>query len=528
MAVAEKGRSPSEAKGPQVEDAPYPPENYAWYVVIILMIVYIFSFIDRQILSLLVGPIKADLDITDSQMSYLMGFSFALFYTIFGIPMGRLADSASRRGIIAVGLTVWSFMSAGCGIAKNYWQLLAFRVGVGVGEATLSPSAYSMITDYFRPQRMALAISVYGAGIYIGSGMAFLLGAIVVQFATERGPVDIAIIGTVRPWQLVFFLIGLPGVLFAFALFTVREPLRRGLGKAGAAHQAVPVSEVKSYVVQNWRTFLCHNVGFAMLSFIGYGAAAWIPEFYIRTHGWERGDTGKLYGMAVIIFGTAGIIYGGQLSGWLAEGGYKRSRGRWTPAIAILLGMAIIWPLTLTNWVSIPNPTLLIGIYVGLFALFFVYDRLLCVLLDKTATTDSKMRAGFYAAAAHLPFGLAFPLVGDSTLAFGIMCLSAFAIAMPFGVAPAAIQEMMPNRMRGQASAIYLFVVNLIGLGLGPSATAWCTDYIFKDTSMIRYSMALTGTIAGVVSVVLLSIGLGQFRRSLALRDAWGAASESK
>jgi MFS family permease len=525
MAGPEKGRSPSEAKGPQVGESPYPPENYAWYVVIILMIVYIFSFIDRQILSLLVGPIKADLGISDSQMSYLMGFSFALFYTIFGIPLGRLADSKSRRGIVAAGLVVWSIMSAGCGLAKNYWQLLAFRVGVGVGEASLSPSAYSMITDYFRPQRMALAISVYGAGIYIGSGMAFLLGAVVVQFATERGPMDIAILGTVRPWQLVFFLIGLPGVLFGLALFTVREPLRRGLGKAGASHQAVPVSEVKTYVVQNWKTFLCHNVGFAMLSFIGYGAAAWIPEFYIRTHAWERGDTGKLYGMAVIIFGTAGIIYGGQLAGWLTEGNYKGSRGRWTPAIAIVAAMAIIWPLTLTGWVNIPNSNLLIGCFAGSLALFFVFDRFLCVLLDKTSTTDAKMRAGFYAAIANLPLGLAFPLVSDSTLSYAILCFSAFTIAMPFGVAPAAIQEMMPNRMRGQASAIYLFVVNLIGLGLGPSATAWCNDYVFHDPNMIRYSMVITGSIAGSVSVVLLWLGMAQFRRSMVIRDSWGAAS---
>src|SRR5690606_30635658 len=151
--------------------------------------------------------IQRDLGIGDTYMGFLHGTSFAIFYTVFGIPMGRLADSRSRRGLIAFGLAAWSLMSAGCGIAKSYGQLLAFRIGVGVGEATLSPAAYSMITDYFRPQRLALALSAYGAGIYIGSGLAFILGGTVVQYAATRGPMDLPVIGLVQPWQFVFFAI---------------------------------------------------------------------------------------------------------------------------------------------------------------------------------------------------------------------------------------------------------------------------------------------------------------------------------
>jgi MFS family permease len=445
------------------DEIPYVKESYAWYVVGILMVVYIFSFVDRQILGLMVGPMKEDLGISDTQMSYLMGFMFALFYTIFGIPIGRLADSKSRRTIIAIGLIIWSMFSMACGFAGKYWQLALARMGVGVGEAALSPSAYSLITDYFRPNRMALAISVYGAGIYIGSGLAYLLGGIIVGFASGGDMMHVPLVGDVRPWQFVFFVIGFPGLLFTPMLMTIREPIRRGLKKARAGQEAaasVPLGEVFSYVTANWRTFLYHNVGFALCSFISYGSASWLPTFFIRIHDFSRAEIGIWYGTIVIIFGTAGIISGGILAGKLAERGYK----------------------------------------------------------------DAKMRIGFIAAATHLPLGLVFPLIPNSTLALLVLCPAVFTIAMPFGVAPAAIQEMMPNRMRGQASAIYLFVVNLIGLGIGPSAVAWCTDLIFKDEMKIHYSLSLVSTVFGSIAAFLLYKGMGQFRRSLEHKDEWHKA----
>ena len=153
-------------------EIPYPSSVRAWCVVAVLMVIYVFSFIDRTILNLLVTPIKADLGISDTQMSLLMGFSFALFYTIFGIPIGRLADSMNRKGIIAVGLFIWTVATGGCGLVKHYWQFLILRVGVGVGEAALSPSAYSLITDSFPKGKLARALSVYSMGIFIGAGLA--------------------------------------------------------------------------------------------------------------------------------------------------------------------------------------------------------------------------------------------------------------------------------------------------------------------------------------------------------------------
>jgi len=440
---------------PESVEEPYPNEKYAWFVVSILLIAYIFSFVDRQILGLLVGPMKEDLGISDNYMALLGGFSFAVFYTIFGIPLGRLADSKSRRTIIAVGLTFWSFMSMGCGIAKNFTQLAMFRMGVGVGEATLSPSAYSLITDLFKPSRMALAISVYGAGIYIGSGLAYLLGGFVIDFVGNAEFVTLPIVGDVKPWQSVFFYIGVPGILFVPFLFLIKEPQRRGLGKSKDAG-SVPIGEVLRFVRSNWRTFFFHNVGFAFLSFIGYGSAFWIAAFFVRIHGMEAADIGKIYGTIVIIFGTLGIISGGFFADKLRERGYK----------------------------------------------------------------DSKMRVGFIAALAHLPLGLAFPLIPNSTIAFIILCPAVYTAAMPFGVAPAAIQEMMPNRMRGQASAIYLFVVNMIGLGLGPSAVAFFTVNVFKDDYKIHWSLATVSTGAGILAAFLLWNGMAQFRKSMEAKQA--------
>src|SRR5215211_5283997 len=204
---AKPAPDPSELKvdqTPAVAEEAYPNPRYAWYVVGVLAFVYIFSFIDRQILNLLVRPIRRDLGISDTQMSLLMGFAFALFYTFFGIPLGRLADSRSRRTLIALGFAFWSMFTAACGLAKNFAQLMLMRMGVGVGEAALSPAAYSMITDYFPPKRRATAISIYSTGIYIGSGLALIIGGLVARFAAAQELWNLPVVGETRPWQVVF------------------------------------------------------------------------------------------------------------------------------------------------------------------------------------------------------------------------------------------------------------------------------------------------------------------------------------
>ncbi len=427
----------------------YPPGAYAWYVVLVLMVVYVFSFVDRQLLALLVGPIKADLDLTDTQMSYLLGFSFALFYTVLGVPLGRLTDTRSRRTIIAVGLGLWSLMTLGCGLAQRYWQLFLARMGVGVGEATLSPAAYSLIADYFPPRRLALAISVYGMGIYLGAGMAYALGGVIVSRLIEQGGLTLPVVGTLRAWQAAFILVGAPGLLFAGLLYTIREPLRRG--SAGSNVPTASVKEVARYFRVNWKAIACHNVGFSLLAFVGWVNFSWIPAFFQRTYGWTTAETGLRYGGVIFVFGSLGILSGGVLADWMAARGYR----------------------------------------------------------------DARIRAGVAAALLNCPFALLYPLMPDGMAALALVAPTTFAVAMAFGTAPAAIQEMMPNTMRGQASAIYLFAINLIGLGGAPTAVAWCTDYLFRNETHLRYSLALVGFPACLLAAVVLIAGLRPFRKTL-------------
>jgi MFS family permease len=445
-----------------VEPESYPSAPYAWYVVGVLTVAYIFSFIDRQILNLLVGPIRRDLGISDTGMSLLMGTSFAVFYTLFGIPFGRLADSRSRRALITWGLILWSLMTAACGLAKNYWHLLLARMGVGVGEATLSPSAFSLISDYFPKERRATAISVYSMGIYIGSGMAFLLGGLVVKFANAKGNLSLPIIGDTRPWQLIFFIVGLSGVVFALFMTTVKEPLRKGRRMMQAAEgkvktTGVSLGEVLGYLRENRVTFLCHNVGFALLSFSSYGSSAWIPEYFIRKHGWSNSQAGVVYGTLVMIFGALGIVAGGRVADWMKQRGHR----------------------------------------------------------------DANMRVGLISALAWFPTGMLYPVMSDGNLAAALLAPTVFFVAMSFGVAPAAIQEMMPNEMRGQASAIYLFVVNLIGLGLGPTAVAMMTDYVFRNDYAVNYSLLSVATVAHIVAAALLWASLKPYLRSLDRLKEW-------
>lgn len=436
----------------------YPDARLAWATVAILMVAYVLSFIDRQILNLLVAPVRRDLQISDTQMSYLLGLSFALFYTVCGIPIGRLADVKSRRGIIATGIVIWSLMTAGCGLARSYLGFLLCRIGVGVGEATLSPSAYSLIADSFPSRTRATAISVYSMGIYIGSGLAYLVGGLIIHFASAQGDVSLPLLGPVRPWQLVFLVLGLAGLAFSLAILAIREPARHGVG----AGVEVPLREALAWLGANRRTVLHHNLGVAMLSFAAYGAAAWVPSFFIRNHGWDAPTVGIVYGAITAVFGSCGIVFGGRLA-----------------------------------------------------------DRWL-----KLGRVDAGLRVCLIGALASIPFGLAFPLAATPELAALLLAPSIFCLAMPFGVAPAAIQEIMPNALRSQASALYLFVVNLVGLGLGPTAVALCTDYLFHDDLAVRYSLMLVLPAAALIGSLLLVTGLPHYRASHARLQRWSQSRQ--
>ena len=205
---------------------------YSWYVVILLATFYLLSFVDRLIVGLLVEPIKAHLGLTDTQISLVHGFSFVVFYTLFGLFMGRLADIWNRRNLIAAGVVTWSLLTVLCGAASRFWHLLIFRIGVGLGEATLTPAAYSIISDYFPRERRATALSVFSAGVYFGLAAAFTGGAYLYRmieiWLDSRGGLALPFVGAVHPWQLVFVAVGMPGLVMSTLLLTVAEPVRRG------------------------------------------------------------------------------------------------------------------------------------------------------------------------------------------------------------------------------------------------------------------------------------------------------------
>jgi hypothetical protein len=228
----------------RVEESTRKPSlRYAWYVVIVLMACFALSFIDRQILSLLVGPIKTDLGISDTRIGLLQGLAFALFYTAMGLPLGRIADTWSRRGLIAVSIMIWSCFTAACSFARTFASLFVTRIGVGIGEAGLSPAAYSMIADYFVKEQLGVAMSVYYMGVFIGSSLALLLGGLTIDAVAKMASITLPIIGSMAPWRLTFLVVALPGIPFALLMYTIKEPVRRDLLRAAGGANKLGISE---------------------------------------------------------------------------------------------------------------------------------------------------------------------------------------------------------------------------------------------------------------------------------------------
>ena len=436
-----------------VTERPYPSSRSAWFLVGMLMVLYVFSFMDRSLLGLLVGPIKETMNISDFQVSLLMGFSFALFYSILGLPIGRMADSRDRKWLIAAGLLVWTVMTALCGTVRSYWQFFVYRMGVGIGEATLSPCAYSMITDSFPKKHLGKAISAYSMGIFFGVAASGLGGAFVLDMVRDVGTLEVPLLGVVHPWQLLFLTVGLLGLIpLVIFVLAVREPARRDAtmttdaeGQSKVAQ--TPLRDTLDYMRANTAAIVCHNIGFS-----NWALGSWTIEFFVRTHGWDRVDTGYLIGFNGLLTQPAGILLGG-----------------------------------------------------------FLADRMIA-----RGKSDGMMRVGLLASVGWLIPGLLYPWMPSGWMSFVFIVPVAFFVALPFGCAPAAMQQIMPADMRAQAAAWYLFVVNLIGMGIGPSAIGFANDYIFQDESKLWASLLLIGSISHVVAAIAFLYGLKPFRESVA------------
>jgi MFS family permease len=416
------------------------------------MLAYTFSYIDRQILSMLVEPIKADLEITDTQIGLLQGLAFAVFYTLVGIPMGRLADARDRKRIIAWGVFFWSLATAACGLAKSYWQLFVARVGVGVGEATLGPAAYSMLADLFPPERRSRAIGAYSIGVYLGIGLAAIIGGQIVGALADAPPLVLPLVGELAPWHITFFIVGLPGIVLALWIATLPEPQRRGVSSSSTS---VPLAEVVDFVfVRNARLLLTHFIGFSMLTLLFNATVFWMAPYLIRAHAMAPADFGGQLGLTLAIAGGIGIFAGGAFADLL------RRRG---------VAAAELWP-------------------------------------------------GIVSAIGVLPFGIGTAQASSGEAALALFAGFMFFSSFPFAAAASALSLVCPNRVRGQVSAIYLFCVNLAGIGLGSLATGVLNDSVFRDPDRVGDSIAWVIGIAAPLAAVLLANCMRPFAKAASAR----------
>ena len=436
----------------QGKQPPWPNPGYAWYVIAVLLVAYTFSFVDRQIMSLLVGPVRSDLNISDTQFSLLHGLAFGLFYTLMGLPLGRVADRGSRRMIMALGIAAWSVMTAVCGLARNFWQLFLARIGVGIGEAALSPAAYSLIADYFPPSKLGRAIGTYSMGVYLGAGLAYIIGGLVINLVSTVPEVSVPLIGTMRSWQVTFLAVGLPGLLVALLVLTVREPIRRGLLlRDGAVAPDISIPEMFRFLWDKRRIFVAHFVGFSLLALLFNAVTAWAPTFFIRKFDYTAPEIGLALGSIILVFGSSGIVVGGWFGDYLRARGYR----------------------------------------------------------------DAPMRGAAIGAIALAPFAATATLVNNPIVSLAIFCPLMFFSSFPFGLAAAGLQMVTPNQMRGQVSAMYLFAVNLLGIAWGPTIAAVLTDYVFKNDMMVGHSMAIVSGLAAPLAAIVLFTSFKPFRSAI-------------
>jgi MFS family permease len=335
------------AEEEQHNAAAYPRPAYAWYVVVLMMFFYVLSFMDRQIIAVLIDPIKADLSLSDVQISLIGGVSFGLFYSLVGIFIGRLADSMNRPLLIALGVFIWSLTTALSGLASKFWQLLVLRMGVGLGEAALLPSTLSLLTNYFPPKRLATPTSVFLLGAPIGIGLSFAAGGYLFDVAQDivaaDGWNDVIVIGGSAAWKLVLIFLGVVGMIMTFAMVTVREPRTTGAVAAAKpeehalkASEAAKLSDVKIYARQHWLAIAGLYVCMALVSLAAYSQAFWDIAFLSRSYDRDPSSVTFMYGMVQMFAGLSGMLSGGILADRLTRRGVQGSS-----VIMVMIGCGI-------------------------------------------------------------------------------------------------------------------------------------------------------------------------------------------
>jgi MFS family permease len=317
---------------------PYPSAGRGWFLVVMLTIAYVFSYIDRSILGLLIQPIKADLQLSDKQIGWIIGPAFGVFYATMGLPLGWLADRRRRTWIVGIGIIVWSLATAASGLAKSFVGLFVTRMAVGVGEATLSPSAFSMIGDSFQPERRGKPIAFYATALSLGAGIGSLISAYVIPWAKTSGRIDLLVVGTVAPWQLTFFAVGLPGLIVAVIFLFMREPERRTALAHDASLKGNGFRDAIGYVGRNWATYLTFVAPVCVMTITAYSHQFLAPTFE-RTWGWPAETYAYINGIVLLIVGPANVL----LMGWIADR-WSQSGVKEAPFRLMIIGFLLLLP----------------------------------------------------------------------------------------------------------------------------------------------------------------------------------------
>ncbi|MCM2312013.1 MAG: MFS transporter [Steroidobacteraceae bacterium] len=408
--------------------------RYRMVVLAMLVLVYTFNFIDRQIVGILAVPIKADLGLTDTQLGLMGGLAFALFYTLLGIPIAMLADRSNRTTIMTVALVVWSAMTAVCGLAQNFWQLFLARLGVGVGEAGGVAPAYSIVADYFPPHQRARALGVYSFGVPIGSALGIVFGGV---------------IASLIDWRTAFIVVGIAGIVLApiFKL-VVREPARGRFDARGSTGAPVGFGAVMRLLLSK-PSFWGLSFGASASSMMGYGMFFWLPSFFVRSFQLTLLEASLYFGAILLVGGIAGIWMGGSLADRF--GADKRRMYAIIPAFAFL---------------------------------------------------------------ATIPFYVGAVLSSSIVLAFVLFLVPTALGLVWLGPVLSSIQHVVPPQMRATASAVFLFVNNLIGIGLGTVALGALSDALSAQfgADSLRYAI-LAGTVFYLVAASMFLLSAKRLER---------------
>lgn len=432
-------QSESSAQGASKEQ-PYPSSTYAWGMVVLLTIAYISSFIDRYIFGLLAQQIKQDLALTDTQIGMVGGLAFAVFYAVSGVFLGWLADHKRRTYIVGFGIIVWSLATAASGLAKNYWQLFMARVGVGIGEATLSPCAMSMIADSFPSKKRGKPIAVYTSALVLGAGFANLLSAAIIDWTIKSPEVAVPLLGNMAPWQLTFLIVGLPGLLISIPFFMLREPARRQIEEDENSDLGTGnLTDMFKYVSQRAGAFFGLMTIVCVMTVIAYSQGTWLPAMFERTWGWEPQTYGLVNGIILLTVSPITIF----TTGWISDKWRVQGRGD-APFVLTAIGTLIL-----------------------------------------------------------VPTAVIAPLMPSGELAFFILGLNTVGISMVSCIGVAALLQLTPGKIRAQIVALYYMVISLVGAIIGPVGVGLLSDYVFGEDNL-RYAVAILPAVVGLIPLLML------------------------